>query len=199
MVHTEKWKIWWLILENRYCYHMKVFKSNSQEELVTFIITFLRNTQYIKNPYLKAKLVEVKMRYKGTHERWWLIVLMYSDSILLHLSNCQRRPWRTRDNAQFTSSCPGSLDGVIDDFLCWWVTSKHYSGAVQHFLIVLLLTEVEQTGTSSQFYDKFNIRYNISHIMKTIWGHPAHRAKLREESKYVSFIWIHFHFDWHLT
>lgn len=75
------------------------------------------------------------------------------------------------------------------------MTSKHYSGAVQHFLIVLLLTEVEQTGTSSQFYDKFNIRYNISHIMKTIWGHPAHRAKLREESKYVSFIWIQFHFD----
>lgn len=33
---------------------------------MTFIITFLRNTQYIKNPYLKAKLVEVKMPYKGT-------------------------------------------------------------------------------------------------------------------------------------
>lgn len=45
------------------------------------------------------------------------------------------------------------------------------------------LTEVEQTGASSQFYDKFNIRYNISHIMKTIWSHPAHRAKLREESQ----------------
>lgn len=43
--------------------------------------------------------------------------------------------------------------------------------------------EVEQTGTSNQFYDKFNIRYNISHIMKTIWAHPTHRAKLREESK----------------
>lgn len=42
--------------------------------------------------------------------------------------------------------------------------------------------EVEQTGASSQFYDKFNIRYNISHIMKTIWNHPAHRKKLREES-----------------
>lgn len=41
---------------------------------------------------------------------------------------------------------------------------------------------MEQTGASSQFYDKFNIRYNISHIMKTIWNHPAHRQKLREES-----------------
>lgn len=45
--------------------------------------------------------------------------------------------------------------------------------------------EVEQTGANSQFYDKFNIRYNISHIMKTIWAHPAHRAKVREQSKYV--------------
>jgi ubiquitin conjugation factor E4 B len=40
--------------------------------------------------------------------------------------------------------------------------------------------EVEQTGASSQFYDKFNIRYNISNIMKRIWSHPAHRGQLRE-------------------
>lgn len=54
----------------------------------------------------------------------------------------------------------------------------------QHsYLFTSSMTEVEQTGASSQFYDKFNIRYNISHIMKTLWNHPAHRAKLREASK----------------
>ncbi|RUS16656.1 ubiquitin conjugation factor E4 B [Endogone sp. FLAS-F59071] len=43
--------------------------------------------------------------------------------------------------------------------------------------------EVEQTGASSQFYDKFNIRYNISQVMKAIWAHPMHRSKLQEESR----------------
>ncbi|CAG8448174.1 2139_t:CDS:10, partial [Ambispora gerdemannii] len=83
-----------------------VIVQNSRDELLTFVITFLRSSSYIKNPYLKAKLVEV-----------------------------------------------------------------------------------EQTGMHSQFYDKFNIRYNISQIFKTIWYNSAHREKLREESlKKESFV-----------
>ncbi|KAI8058379.1 ubiquitin elongating factor core-domain-containing protein [Syncephalis plumigaleata] len=42
---------------------------------------------------------------------------------------------------------------------------------------------VERTGASSQFYDKFNIRYNISQIVKRIWQDERHRERLREESK----------------
>lgn len=41
------------------------------DELVTFIITFLRNTKYVKNPYLKAKLVEVSTHVQqddGVHD-----------------------------------------------------------------------------------------------------------------------------------
>ena len=34
------------------------------DQLVAFIITFLKNTKYVKNPYLKAKLVEVNNIYK---------------------------------------------------------------------------------------------------------------------------------------
>ncbi|CDH50642.1 ubiquitin conjugation factor e4 [Lichtheimia corymbifera JMRC:FSU:9682] len=129
------------IFLGKYCYHMKVFKSNSQEELVTFIITFLRNTQYIKNPYLKAKLVEI------------LFFFTYP----------------------IAKGVPGELETMLNS----------HPLALDHLMVSLMTfyVEVEQTGTSSQFYDKFNIRYNISHIMKTIWGHPAHRAKLREESK----------------
>ncbi|KAG0172642.1 hypothetical protein DFQ30_009975 [Apophysomyces sp. BC1015] len=57
--------------------------------------------------------------------------------------------------------------------------------ALEHLVPSLMrfYVDVEQTGASSQFYDKFNIRYNISHIMKTIRSHPAHREKLRSESK----------------
>lgn len=43
----------------RYGYESQVIKQHPQEELITFLITFLRNTKYVKNPYLKAKFVEV--------------------------------------------------------------------------------------------------------------------------------------------
>ena len=43
-------------------------------------------------------------------------------------------------------------------------------------------TEVEQTGASSQFYDKFNVRYNISQVVKTIWLNPINREQLHAES-----------------
>lgn len=51
-----------LLYMYRYGYETQVIKRHPQEELVTFIITFLRNMKYIKNPYLKAKFVEVRSR-----------------------------------------------------------------------------------------------------------------------------------------
>lgn len=45
----------------RFSPESRVMRSNSQEELTTFVVTFLRSSKYIKNPYLKAKLVEVSL------------------------------------------------------------------------------------------------------------------------------------------
>lgn len=42
---------------------------------------------------------------------------------------------------------------------------------------------VESTGASSQFYDKFNIRYHISEVFKEIWQIPAHRQQMKAESE----------------
>lgn len=44
-------------------------------------------------------------------------------------------------------------------------------------------TEVETTGSSSEFYDKFSIRYHISLIIKGMWNSPVHRQALVNESK----------------
>ncbi|XP_040567743.1 ubiquitin conjugation factor E4 B [Lepeophtheirus salmonis] len=53
-------------------------------------------------------------------------------------------------------------------------------------------TEVEQTGASSEFYDKFTIRYHISIIMKSMWASPTHKLAIVNESKsgkqFVKFI-----------
>lgn len=48
-----------------------------------------------------------------------------------------------------------------------------------------LLADVETTGSSSEFYDKFTIRYHISLILKGMWDIPIHRQAIVNESKYV--------------
>ncbi|KAI8636432.1 ubiquitin elongating factor core-domain-containing protein [Parasitella parasitica] len=130
------------IFIGKHGYETRVMMQCPHDELVTFIITFLRSTKYVKNPYLKAKLVEI------------LFFFTYP----------------------IAKGVPGELESILNS----------HPLALQHLVPSLMnfyVAEVEQTGASSQFYDKFNIRYNISHIMKTIWSHPAHRAKLREESQ----------------
>lgn len=47
------------------------------------------------------------------------------------------------------------------------------------------LIDVEQTGMHSQFYDKFNIRYNISQILKSVWNDPHQRERVVEQSRFA--------------
>ncbi|KAM0790391.1 hypothetical protein ACM66B_003273 [Microbotryomycetes sp. NB124-2] len=57
--------------------------------------------------------------------------------------------------------------------------------------LVHAFIEIEVTGSHTQFYDKFNIRYYITQLFKTVWSNPAHREALRKESlnldRYVRF------------
>ncbi|KAF9454682.1 hypothetical protein P691DRAFT_804031 [Macrolepiota fuliginosa MF-IS2] len=56
----------------------------------------------------------------------------------------------------------------------------HLIPALTHFYI-----EVEQTGASSQFYDKFNSRRSIAHVLKAVWNNPNHRAAVIKEAENV--------------
>ncbi|XP_034248933.1 ubiquitin conjugation factor E4 B [Thrips palmi] len=53
-------------------------------------------------------------------------------------------------------------------------------------------TDVETTGSSSEFYDKFTIRYHISLILKGMWESPIHMQAIKNESRsgkqFVKFI-----------
>jgi ubiquitin conjugation factor E4 B len=52
--------------------------------------------------------------------------------------------------------------------------------------------DIETTGQSTEFYDKFTIRYHISHILKGMWNSQLHRNLVIAESKngkqFVKFI-----------
>lgn len=65
----------------------------------------------------------------------------------------------------------------------------------REFLAAALMqfyTEIEQTGSSNEFYDKFSIRYHISIIFKSMWAIPSHQLKMIEEAnkgkQFVKFV-----------
>ena len=53
-----------------------------------------------------------------------------------------------------------------------WVMSTSFS------------TDVETTGSSNEFYDKFSIRYHISIIMKSLWEDLGHRQAIMKQSRW---------------
>ncbi|WFD31009.1 RING-type E3 ubiquitin transferase [Malassezia sp. CBS 17886] len=57
--------------------------------------------------------------------------------------------------------------------------------AIQH-LVPALMTfwiDAESTGSHTQFYDKFNIRYHLTQVFKAVWTNPEHKRQLHEHSE----------------
>ena len=47
---------------------------------------------------------------------------------------------------------------------------------------------MEHTGATSEFYDKFTIRYHISTIFKSLWQNAGHHGTFLEEFKYAQWL-----------
>ncbi|KKK13167.1 ubiquitin conjugation factor E4 [Aspergillus ochraceoroseus] len=74
---------------------------------------------------------------------------------------------------------PGGANGVLVDLLNSMPFANEYLlHALMNFYI-----EAEHTGTHTQFFDKFNIRYEIFQIIKCIWPNTLYRTKLYHQSK----------------
>ncbi|KAL8861260.1 MAG: hypothetical protein Q9178_002476 [Gyalolechia marmorata] len=78
-----------------------------------------------------------------------------------------------------TWPAPNRPKGVLGDLLMGMpIATEHLLHALMKFYI-----EVENTGAHTQFYDKFNIRYEIFQIIKCVWDNRVYREHLDEESK----------------
>ncbi|KXS14742.1 hypothetical protein M427DRAFT_112436 [Gonapodya prolifera JEL478] len=135
---------------------LPTFEQFQRDEIVTLCMWLLLNPKWVRNPYLKAKLVDV----------------------LFHFTQPM---YRTAD---------GRGVGRLDDIFSSHPMCREYLvEALTRFYV-----DVEQTGTHTQFYDKFNIRYNISTILRTVWTDQNHRSRLvalsrdRELGGFVRFV-----------
>lgn len=118
-----------------------VFRTNSQNlhrvpaELVQSLLIFACNSQYFKNPFLTAKIIDV-----------------------------------------FFLLCPAYNPSVYNLFF----STIHHPYAVEHFYprLVKFYSDVESTGSSTEFYDKFNIRRSIQVIFRQLWEDVNYQSRM---------------------
>lgn len=67
-----------------------------------------------------------------------------------------------------------ATSGIVGDVI------NFHPLALQHLVPALMSfwIEAESTGSHTQFYDKFNIRYHLSRIFKTVWTNSQHKERL---------------------
>ncbi|KAG8434802.1 hypothetical protein GDO86_012957 [Hymenochirus boettgeri] len=119
-------------------YAPQVLFEPCTQDIATFLVVLLCNQNYIRNPYLFAKLVEV---------------MFVTNPTVQH---------RTQKFFEIIENHPLSTKLLVPSLM------KFY-------------TDVEHTGATSEFYDKFTIRYHISTIFKSLWQSPAHHGTFMEE------------------
>ncbi|KAJ5172455.1 hypothetical protein N7492_005048 [Penicillium capsulatum] len=73
---------------------------------------------------------------------------------------------------------PGGARGVLVDLL----NSMEFANEYLLHAVMKFYIEAEHTGTHTQFFDKFNIRYEIFQIIKCIWPNTLYRDKLSNQA-----------------
>ncbi|XP_061379207.1 ubiquitin conjugation factor E4 B [Danaus plexippus] len=84
-------------------------------------------------------------------------------------------------------SLPMKLKNVYEKFMDHPMSQTALPSALMKFY-----TDIETTGQSTEFYDKFTIRFHISIILKGMWDRPIHKQAIVKESRsgrqFVKFI-----------
>lgn len=134
-------------------YQAPIFETVSRNELMTFIMILLKNSNYVKNPYLKAKFAEILSCFT---------VPLYRNAL-----------GQTSGRLDLIFGIhPLARDLLVEDLMKFYI-------------------DIEQTGMHTQFYDKFNIRYSISQVLKCVWEDAIHRNQIIKQSRNTSFF-VHF-------
>ncbi|KAJ2519882.1 Ubiquitin conjugation factor E4 [Coemansia sp. RSA 1939] len=134
------------------------------EMIPVFAVVFLARPAYVGNPYMKAKLVD----------------------ILHMLTYCDPR----EDSDYVDTNEAGSLAHPavhLHPSISQFQSCLDHSAVSRTFLVPALLrfyVDIEQTGSSSQFYDKFNIRYYLARTLRALWA----RAPLYVEATRAFFL-----------
>ncbi|KAJ2544407.1 Ubiquitin conjugation factor E4 [Coemansia sp. RSA 1822] len=116
--------------------------------LPLLVVTFLARPKLIRNPYLKAKLVDI------------LHFLTYRDP---------------REDDDYVDTLGGNIPGNIrlHPSIQQFQANLDSNALARAYLVPALLrfyVDIEQTGSSSQFFEKFTTRYYIARSLRALWA-----------------------------
>lgn len=131
-------------------YQPHIVDENSAllDDIVTFCIAGSASPLHLKNPYLRAKLIEFL----------WTIFPRPDDD-------------------------DGDAGGGSNNPIMAQLFSGHE--LARKFLpsaLFRLYVDVEHTGSHTQFYDKFSIRFRIGSIIESLWHMPDYRRSVQQEA-----------------
>lgn len=141
--------------------------SDALDNILTFAIAAASSPLHVKNPYLRAKLVEF-------------------------ISSIFPQPIRSAGAGDDDDGALGPPTGYRNPemetlFLGHTLSCKFLPSAVFR-----LYVDVEHTGSHTQFYDKFSIRYQIGSILEVAWNMPVYRHSIRldaaDETRFMQFV-----------
>lgn len=126
------------------------------DNILTFSIAAASSPLHVKNPYLRAKLVE------------FLSAIFPQPSGIVSISGLDDDDDEDGGNG---------YQYMEELFL-----GHKLSCAFLPAALLRLYVDVEHTGSHTQFYDKFSIRYRIGTILKSAWHFPVYRTAIRTEA-----------------
>ncbi|CAK0786013.1 hypothetical protein CVIRNUC_009226 [Coccomyxa viridis] len=124
----------------------QVLEGVPMEELLLFFVTFMGSPAYIKNPYLRSRMVEVLSQWMPMDEE-----------------PTGRGAWGRRRTPQVAASVLLLIDShpLVLNFM------------VRN--IFQLYADIEHTSRNNAFYEKYNLRYSMGELLQHLWDIPAHR------------------------
>uniref|UniRef100_A0A1D2ADH7 RING-type E3 ubiquitin transferase n=2 Tax=Auxenochlorella protothecoides TaxID=3075 RepID=A0A1D2ADH7_AUXPR len=136
--------------------------QGDMEDLMVFITFCLASPAYVRNPYLRGRLVEVLHALMPPNE---------------DPGSGFNAPPRTQAShaeiAALFQAHPLVLDNMVKS-------------------LVQLYVDIEMTDRHNTFYEKFTTRYQIGEIMAYLWQLPQHQASWRGVAKEHPYIYVRF-------
>lgn len=136
--------------------------STLLEEMVSFCVVGSASPLHIKNPYLRAKLVE-------------FLSMVFPRSAAAGLDD---------EDGEGISRPDPAMEALFSGHQ---LSRKFLPGS-----LFRLYVDVEHTGSHTQFYDKFSIRYRIGTILESLWYMNGYvdsvRREAQDESRFMRFV-----------
>jgi len=142
-----------LLFTTRYAPGLIETHCETLDVVVTLAVATASSPGYVKNPYLRAKLLE------------------FIDDIMPRFAS--RDTAEERRRARYIGDHP-AIEAM---FATHVVARQHLPSA-----LFRLYVDVEHTGSHNQFFDKFNIRYHLTQIVECMWHLPDYRSSVRNEA-----------------